>query len=184
MEVIAKWDAKPIFSKEYKERKERIDVDKEPIQTTDKGTIRTGDFIFYVQNKEQYARAALTVEDVSLLARAIDMAIADIYHGLNKEVKVFSTKKKSKDGKTEIIDIRTTVENRFKIYIRHGEHWAIAHLELSDASWLALVLNYEAVAEYITMSNTQQKLWAEIKDKLTGKSKKRADYDSERMTYV
>ena len=181
--TLLNWNVKPVFSKEYKERNEKIEVDKEQSQITKRGTVKTGDFIFYVRNGEHYARISLEVEEVTLLAKAIDIAIGDIYHGIIKEVRVFSIERKDEEGKTEIIDVRTTKENRFRVYIRHGEHWAMAYLEIADASWLATVLGYEAVMEHVVISNIQQALWAEFKNQLAGKKQKKVSYDPEEMMY-
>jgi len=175
-------ELKPIFLKAY-DTGERVEVDKALPYITKRGTVKTGNFIFYVQNDEHYAMMELEAEEVNLLAKAIDIAIADLYHNLNKEVRVFSIERKDKEGKTEIIDVRTTEENGFRIYIRHGDHWAMAHLDITSASWLATVLSYEAIMEHVSISNMQQAIWAEIKDQFTGKKKKKINYDPEEMMY-
>jgi len=96
---------------------------------------------------------------------------------------VFYIEKKDKEGETEIIEIRFTKEGRFRIYIRHGEHWAMAYLEVVDASWLATILSHEAIMEYMTASNIQQELWNKLKNQFVGKKQKKTNYDPEEMMY-
>ncbi|MBO8180844.1 MAG: hypothetical protein H0Z19_11470 [Archaeoglobus sp.] len=174
MEVL---EYRPVFSK--RNGKEIIEVCKEPLKINKKkGVIVSGDFIFYVQNGEHYARIEIDSEHVLLLAKRISLAVEAIFlTPFKEETKVFDYM--LDDHHFEV----TAGHDGFKFYIYHNdEHYAAATISIADANYLAEVLRYDVLLEHGQMTTIQQAIVADIKAKLSGK-KPAHNYDREAMLY-
>ncbi|MBO8180283.1 MAG: hypothetical protein H0Z19_07365 [Archaeoglobus sp.] len=171
------WDYRPIFSK--RSGKEILEVYKEPLKINKKkGIITSGDFIFYVQNGEHYARIEMDSEHALFLAKKISLMMEVIFlTSFKEEAKVFDYT--LDDHRFEVI----FSHNKFKFYIYHNdEHYATATISIADANYLAEVLRYDVLLEYGQMTATQQAIAAEVKAKHGGK-KPAHNYDQEAMVY-
>jgi len=171
------WDYKPVFSK--RNGKEIIEVYKEPLKINKKkGVITSGDFIFYVQNGEHYARIDLNSEQALLLAKGLSLAVDILFKRyLKEEYLVFEYEN---DGRRLEV---TTRDDTFNFYIYHSEdHYAAAQISIADANYLAEMLRYDVLVEHAQMVAIQQAIMAGVKSKLRGK-KPAHNYDPEAMVY-
>lgn len=166
------WDDTPVAY--IYNNNELLAIYREPAIITDHGTIRAGIFVFYTESGEHYARAELELEDVAYLIRRLEAAInfIEARYEVSEDIEIY----KRKEGDITL-SIFITKDRQIAFFIRNGELWARATINIIQAVYLLKVLNIEFSNAYHDVHSLRTDIVKEIKKGVTHDLKKKYDWD-------
>lgn len=141
----------PIFYFSDPETKTHFEVEKLPL--TQKGNmLKTGDFIFYMQTEDDYAKVALSLERALFLAKLINayFIFPEKYRKVNFHLENGSR-------------LTAVIDNELTLIYTSKERTITITLSPVLAVWLASVLELEAKEEYLLLKDTRNEAYNMLK---------------------
>lgn len=162
----------------YGSKDGRLAIYRMPAAITKHGIIRTGDFIIYVENEEQYTRVKLEIEDIAYMIRRLDVGInyLETPYEIKEDIEIYNHKEAD-----NTFSIFLTKDRRIAFFIRNGDLLARAIIDIIQATYLLKILNIEFENTYYDAHELREEILNEIKKGVTPQSKK--SHDWEEMMY-
>jgi len=171
-ETLLNWDDVPIAY--IPNRDELLAVYREPAVITNYATIRTGKFVFYAVKGEHYARAELELEDIAYLIKRLEAGVnfIEARYEISDDIEIY----KHKQGDI-ILLVFITKDRKIAFFIRNGDLWAKATINVIQAVYLIKVLDIEFSNAYLEAHSLRIDITEEIQKGVTHDLKKKYNWD-------